>query len=95
MDIKYAGTPLTPREAEMSFTLHGSFVDVWDQAVTLPERTLTIRLQPGQSWSKATPRIMRRGQAVDLDINGKRFIGRVRYRRLEKLVVDGRFESQP
>ena len=94
MDVTYAGVPLTPREAEMSFTLHGSFVDVWERA-ELPERTLTIRLQPGQSWSKATPRIMRRGQPVDFYINGEHFQGRVRFRRLEKLVVDGRFVRHP
>ena len=47
------------------------------------ERTVMIEVSPRFPLKRGTP--------VDLDINGNRFVGTVRYRRLRKGVIDGRF----
>ena len=73
------------REVEMSFTALADSPDVFEKVVTMPERTLTLRLGPGQTWP------YRRGTPVVFDINGARFVGIVRYRRLGTLVCVGGF----
>lgn len=93
LTVEYLGEPITPRDA--GFTLNGSYVDVFDsvsaQPVEMPERLLTIRLQQGECWSNVNRRIYRRGQPVRLWVNDAVFVGRVKYRRMEKLVCIGRF----
>jgi hypothetical protein len=91
MTIYYDGQAITPRTG--TFTLHGSFVDLYDMAdpITLPERELTITLQPGQTWTRWNRRAYTRGKDITLYINDTIFDGRVKYRRLGKMVVTGRF----
>lgn len=90
VNVEWMGERIVPAEAE--FTLHGSYVDAFqDLAVEQLERTLTITLQPGQSWRRSVARQYRRGHPVVLFVNDERFVGRVKFRRLGKLVCVGRF----
>lgn len=89
-DVSYKGWAI--RDMALSFTVPMTGDESWVTAAPIPEREVTIRLQQGQAWTVVAPNTLKRGQTVDIDIQGHPFVGRVKYRRLNRLVIRGRFQ---
>ena len=100
LDVEWNGLPLVRTQ---EFTIEVPFAAEAMAHWRLPhddagERTVRVQLAPGQTWAQAGPRL-RKGQAVDFTMTGVtgipyRFVGRVKYRRLGRLVVVGRIVSK-
>jgi hypothetical protein len=90
--ISYAGLPLETREISLTFCgklvddVFGPYVDAHDG-----EREVVITLAHGESWRANLPHVYKRGSPVELFLNDEHFVGRVKFRRLNKLVCTGRF----
>lgn len=81
--VTYKGMDLAPRTVEVTIPVSE------DTARSLgayreSSRMVRVHLQHGQRW----PDSVKRGSVINLDVNGSHFIGKVRFRRLHRLVID-------
>ena len=94
--VSFRGEPVDSREIELTMSMTNEAITEtmrdWCATDDNPGRTVTISLAPGQTWMSVGPRL-RRGQLVKFAIMGIPFDGRVLFRRRERLVLVGRFET--
>ena len=86
MKFTFGDVVLNHTLREMSFDVTAvidSDTDFTKYVAPIQERTVTLSIRPRFPLKRGTP--------VALTINGEPFIGTVRYRRLTKGVIDGRF----
>jgi len=84
MTITYRGVGLRSGSVSFDVTMTPADLRAIDAALPTPSRMIRINLAAGQRW----PDNVKRGRPVSLDIQGMRLIGKVRFRRLNTVVID-------
>ena len=87
--MEFAGTSLQARGSR-TYTLTGELTDAGARmlgAFDVPWREVVITLGVGQVW----PKHVKRGQWMSMTVMGHLMEGRVRHRRLNRLVLDAHF----
>ena len=87
--MTFAGTDLKPLGSR-TYTLEGEItpeVAEWLTPLGVPWREVIVTLAEGRHW----PKHVKRGQWVRMTVMGHPMEGRVRYRRLNRLVLDAHF----
>lgn len=84
MAMMFNGTAITPHTAELTIPMREETVRKLMDAIPEPSREVRIDLARGERW----PDSVKRGSVINLDVNGSHLIGKVRFRRLHRLVID-------
>lgn len=84
--LEYRGIDLTARPITMTLTgtLTEEQSDGMQQWMPAPDREVRITLGYGERW----PDAVKKGQSVTVTLNGYTLTGRVRWRRMRRLVMD-------
>lgn len=84
MAMMFNGTAITPRTAELTFPMREETARELMDAIPELSREVRIDLALGQRW----PDSVKRGSVINLYVHGSHLIGKVRFRRLHRLVID-------